>query len=360
MTNTEYTALLKQAREQFPRITLRALREIKMAYSSAIETVTSQLSKAKGYSPITMSSLKGILEQLKKGVDTVENKLVLKGMIDDQLKASISNWDNVQKAITDKGQEIADKISLIVPDTIKKGSDIVQKINGKYLIDVINLSGGALSENGIMNMFSAVKDKLLTNIAGRIFQDGYSYSQRIWGIGNMFDEDVKRVLLTGIAENRDILDISKDLNVYVNEGYQKLMKRYGDLIRGTAAFRNRIRQKVYYPSLRLVRSELYAGLHDNAVYMARINPACTGWIKWVRNSTFPCKSSCPDNAHNSPYLIGNVPGYSHPNCLCTLEPVLMDRKQFVEDMKAWGNGENVPYIENWYNEYYSQFAEVAA
>jgi hypothetical protein len=166
--------------------------------------------------------------------------------------------------------------------------------------------------------------------------------------------------MTGLVENRDVLDIAKDLNVYVNEGYQKLMNRYGGLIRGTAAFRNRIRQKIYYPSLRLVRSELYAGLHSNVIYSAKINPACSGMIKWVRHTTEDWGCRCPEYESNSPYKIDQVPGYSHPNCLCTLEPVLINQEQFIKDMTAWGNGENVPYIENWYNQYYSQFAEVAA
>jgi len=359
MTNKEYFDLLMQARKQFPRITLDALKEIKKAYSGAVESVIVKLKEAEGYSPITVESLKSLLAQLKKGVSTIENQLILNNMINNQLRISIPNWLEVQKALSKASRSIGENINLMVPDVVKKGAGIVQGINEDYLIDVINLTGGAVSETGIVNMFFAVNDKLIANIAGRIFQDGYSYSQRIWGLGNMFDDDIKRILMTGLVEGRDILDIAKDLDVYVNKGYQKLMGRYGSLIRGTAAFRNRIRQNIYYPSMRLVRSELYAGLHDNAIYCGKINPACNEFIDWIKNTTEDWNCQCPEFEAGSPYPIDKVPGYPHSNCLCDLRPRLMDRKQFVADMTAWGNGENVPYIENWYNQYYRQFAEVA-
>jgi hypothetical protein len=362
MTNTEYSTLYKQAQKQYPRITLQALREIKIAYSNAVDDVIKKIleAKIKNYAPVTVESLKGILNQLKEGVKTVENQLILNNMINNQLRASIPNWTELQSTITKSAYEISDKINMMVPDIVTKGSQIGQQINADYLSDVSSLSNGKLISTGLESMFSALNNKLISNITGRIWLDGYSYSQRIWGIGNMFDDDIKRVFMTGLVENRDVLDIAKDLNVYVNDGYQKLMKRYGGLVRGTAAFRNRIRQKIYYPSLRLVRSELYAGLHDNALYSGKINPACSGMMRWLRHTTEDWNCRCPEYESNSPYKIEQVPGYPHPSCLCSLEPVLINHEQFVNDMAAWGNGENVPYIENWYNQYYSQFAEVAA
>ncbi|MGE5804946.1 MAG: hypothetical protein ACM34M_04080 [Ignavibacteria bacterium] len=362
MTNKEYSVLYQQAQKQYPKITLKALREIKATYSNAVSEVTKKITEAtvKKYAPVTVESLKGILNQLKKGVEAIENQIILNNMINSQLKASIPNWAEIQNVITKTSQEISEKVNMVVPGVVKNGAEIGQQINARYLSDVAQLSNMKLTKTGLENMFSALNNRLISNITGRVWLDGYSYSQRIWGIGNIFDDDIKRVLMTGLVENRDVLDIAKDLNVYANEGYKKLMKRYGDLVRGTTAFRRRIRKDIYYPSLRIVRSELYAGLHDNAIYSGKINPACTNMIKWIRHTTEDWNCRCPEYESNSPYRIEQVPAYAHSNCLCSLEPVLMDRKQFVEDMTAWGNGENVPYIENWYNQYYSQFAEVAA
>lgn len=359
MTKLEYDTLFRQASRRYPYITRKALSEIKIAYQTGIEEVSAALAKAGNIAPITIDKMKQILELMKKSQKIIINQINLNAAIDNQLIQSIPNWWEIQKVLNKAARNISEKVNMVIPDVIKKGAGIGQQIHEDYLIDMIDVSNGILSEVGIHNMFFAVNDKLIANIASRIWQDGYSYSQRIWGIGNMLDDDIKRVVLSGLAQGRDAISIAKDLNIYVNEGYQGLMKRYGQLIKGTTAFSKRIRQKVYYPSLRLVRSELYAGLQDNAKYLGMINPACTGMYRWVRNNSEDWNCECPEYAQNSPYRQEQLPGYPHPNCLCSIIPILMDSRRFAEEIKAWSNGENIPYIENWYNQYYSQFAAAA-
>jgi hypothetical protein len=209
-------------------------------------------------------------------------------------------------------------------------------------------------------MFLSVNDKLISNIASRVYQDGYSYSERIWGVGNIFDDDIKRVIISGLAQGRDAIDIAKDLDTYVNKRYHVLMTRYGKLKRGTAVFARRIRKNIYYPSLRIIRSEMYAGLQDNARYMGLLNPASNGLYDWIRNSTVTCNKGCQKAADGSPYTIETLPSYKHPNDLCTIRPRLRDSREFWSDIKKWANGESVGYIDNWYNRYYIQGADIAA
>ena len=89
-----------------------------------------------------------------------------------------------------------------------------------------------------------------------------------------------------------------------------------------------------------------------------MNPGSTGEVDWVRGDSETCNSdpSCQELADGSPYPADDVPDYPHSNCLCFLVPRLRDSQDFRDDVKAWVNGEDVGYMDDWYDNYYSQSA----
>lgn len=363
MTKKEYISLYGKARKQYPFLNLKAIKQLKAAYKDAIIPVIKKIAEAeiKEYSPLTIGKYKQILAQILKAQKGLsEQQLILDSMIETHLNSTLSNWHEITNAMERASYDIVDAVNSIIPDTIKPGIELTSDIHEKYLIDAVKYSNGKIKEIGIKNIFIAVNHKLLSSTANRVYQDGYSFSSRVWKAGKGIQEDIKRLLLSGLAQNRDAIEIAKDLDVYVNQGYDKLMKRYGKLIQGTTAFKNRMRHNVYYPSIRLVRSELYASIQDNASYMGMVNPASTGLYDWIRNTNELFNCSCPDYALNSPYTRQTLPGYPHSNCLCTIRPRLMDSNIFFNDIKEWANGANITYIDNWYNQYYKPAANMAA
>jgi hypothetical protein len=360
MTAVEYNALHAQAKRNYPMISKKALNEMCKAYEEAVYRINEKIILTQKLSPLTTDSLRQMRILLIRAKKTIEDQLKFESFVNNQLTISFDNWSTINDQIIKGSYSIMQKLNMVVPDTLKSAAQITQGINEDYLIGIGDLTNGKITETGIINMFIAVNDKLISNIASRVFQDGYSYSQRIWGVGNLFDDDIKRIVISGLAQGRDAIEIAKDLDIYVNKGYHVLMKRYGALKGGTAAFARRIRKQVYYPSLRIIRSEMYAGLQDNARYMGMINPAASGLYDWIRNSTENFNCVCPDNAAGSPYTVNEIPGYAHPNCLCTIRPRLRDSRQFWSDIKEWANGAQVGYLDNWYNQYYVNVANIAA
>ena len=194
----------------------------------------------------------------------------------------------------------------------------------------------------------------MINTFNRIYADGYTYSQRIWNVGIEYQNDIKRLISTDLALNRDLVETAKDLQAYV-KGKPQLAKRWGDLIEGNKALFRRLRN-VDYRALRLVRSELYASLQSVSALSGAVNPGCSGWYDWIRQSTIDWGCNCPDNAAGSPYMLNDLPGYDHPNCYCIIRPRLRNRKGFVNDLTNWSNGASVDYIDDWYYNYYQYAA----
>jgi len=325
MTKAEYELIYRQARKAYPGLTREAMTKIRQIYIDAANLVAAEVRKATlaGRSSLTIQSLEAIESQLKIGAANISNAL-----------------------------------NSIVPDTV--GSAIVKtnNANSKYIIDAVAVAGASSKIKSVIvkEMFQGVNDDVIRSVVNRVYQDGYSFSSRVWRIGDQYQKTIKDVISAGIAQGRDPIKIAKDIQKYVSDGKIALANRYGpNLERGTKEFMKRIGNQVDWRALRLVRSELYAGLQDAALQQAKINPACNGTVDWVLEQNrqhWSC--SCADIASAGPYKIVDTPSYPHPNCRCSISPVLIDNEQFNGDLKKWVNGEPVDYLDNWYGDHYAR------
>jgi hypothetical protein len=178
----------------------------------------------------------------------------------------------------------------------------------------------------------------------------------VWRAGQYYQTQIKNVISAGLAQGRDIIKIAKDIQIYTADGKIALVKRFGPgLIRGSKAFINRIGNRIDYRALRLIRSEMNMSLQDAGKEQGRVNPACTQLWDWVRGGSQHWNCICPELAANSPYEYNAVPGYPHPNCICQVRPRLMNHAEFVNDLSFWANGQQVPYLDNWYNNIYQYY-----
>jgi hypothetical protein len=225
-------------------------------------------------------------------------------------------------------------------------------IHEDFLIDLVDITNGTLTESGIIAMFAGVDDRIVTSLVSRVYESGYTFSKRVWNVADQFQTQIKDVISVGVAMNRDVFDIAKDLEVYVKFGRRGLAKRYGGLIKGTREWSKRIRKDIDFNALRLIRSELYNSLQETAKIGGQMNPGCTGLYDWKRNTSEDWHCSCPEYEKNSPYTLDALPGYPHPNCLCEIIARLRDLRTFASDLKRWGNGDDIPYIQDWHDKYY--------
>lgn len=267
-----------------------------------------------------------------------------------------ATWLQIQTLLEQGAYEIGQELDAALQSATLTGADRTLSITEDYLLDLVDQTDGKITRAGVTNMFIGLDRSVLESMVNRLSQSGYTFSERIWRVGLDYQQRIKDVIEVGVALGRDVLDIAQDITVYVRSGRRALAKRYGALVRGTAEYRARIHKNIDYNALRLVRSELYQSLRDSAIRSGEMNPASNGLYAWKIHSTEDWNCRCPEFAANSPYRYEQIPGYPHPNCLCTIEPIMMDLRQFSADLRAWVRGDQVEYIDKWYQEKYLPFA----
>lgn len=321
MTGREYAALLAKAKSQYPRLTISALRRMRTIYEQASDDLAAKIlaAETKGLSELTLAS-----------------------------------WKSIQTQIDLSAAQIATALKTRSEETVLAGSRLSSKINVDYLVDVTTRAGvEQVTRAGIRNMYMRVNENVVQSMVNRIYQDGYTFSERIWKAAAAYGPNMKNVITAGLAQGRDIVTIAKDVQVYVRKGKQTLVTRFGDLTRESKKFMQRIGNRVDYNALRLIRSELYSSMQDANKLASLNNPACLDLFDWVRGGTQDWDCECPDYAANSPYTADQVPDYPHPHCLCTVRPRLRDYDEFFSDLKAWSGGGNIGYLDDWYATQYA-------
>jgi hypothetical protein len=188
----------------------------------------------------------------------------------------------------------------------------------------------------------------------RLWSDGYTFSERIWGTGDIglkgdWLERMKMTVAAGIAQGRDPVKIAKDIQVYTADGKIALSQRWGGLARGTAEFAKRIPGRLDWRAQRLVRSELGASLQNASVMAGEANPGADGLYDWVLSigrRHWDCE--CESLAEGGPYTAETIPTYPHSNCGCWTRPHLREMTGFLADLKSWAHGGSVDYLDEWY------------
>lgn len=320
MTNKQFEQLTRQVWKQYPVITEEARKELLETYIEASKLVEAEVLRAErlGLSELTIESKNAINIQLDRGV----------ALIAPETEKAISN---------------------AIIGTITLEDDITQA----YLNSATSAAG--ISSFNMSPLNVAVREKVLELTIARQFADGYTLSERVWESASLYKTDMSRVINLGLAQGQDNIKIAKALSQYIKGGKEaiKRAKTYGNLKFGNKDLYNRISANVDWKALRLIRSEEYMSLQETAVLRGQNNPACTGFYNWIKNSATVNDCTCNSLAAGSPYSLERIPGYPHPNCLCTIEQVLRDGAQFIADLKTWSKGGSVPYLDDWYNNRYS-------
>lgn len=266
-------------------------------------------------------------------------------------------WQVMASRLAQAADEIARGTESTTKSVITLTTSLFAEVDKDYIWTAAKLAGAnrRITEDGLGRIVARVSEKVVASLATRLWSDGYTFSQRVWGregIREGWLDSIKMTVASGIAQGRDPAQIARDIQVYTAKGKDYLLKEWdiktwGQLKKGTAEFAKRIPKNIDYRALRLVRSELGASLQDAELRSGQINPAATGEYDWVLSPAHLIEDSCDDLAAKGPYQEGKVPTYPHPNCFCSVRPRLMDHDEFVSDLANWASGANVPYLDKW-------------
>lgn len=174
--------------------------------------------------------------------------------------------------------------------------------------------------------FNYVPDEMVQKlVTGQIYDSGWSLSKRIWGDKEETLSELYKITAGGVAQNKSIYEIAKDLEKYVSPTAAKpwnLVDKDGKKI---------YPKQVDYNAQRLARTLVQHGYQQSFVETTKENPFITDYI-WNSNGSRACEL-CMDR-DGTHYKKHELP-MDHPNGMCTMEPNVSET--LIDDLANWFN-----------------------
>lgn len=234
----------------------------------------------------------------------------------------------LQKQLRLTSQEVSNEIYKKIKSNIYTVADAVVSDNIKWL------ESFGFSSEGLNAAFSYVPHEIVQNlVTGQIYDSGWSLSSRIWGDNEQTLKDVYQVMAKGLAENKPIYQIAKDLEDYVRPSAQLPWNlRMAD---GVKIYK----KQVDYNAQRLARTLVQHGYQQSFIATTQKNPFITEYI-WRSNGSRVCELCMSRDGQH--YKKDELP-MDHPNGMCTMEPVVVD--DMVDQLADWFNSPDGTYPE---------------
>lgn len=237
-------------------------------------------------------------------------------------------YKELQKQLRATSQQVSNEVYKKIKGNIYLISDAVVRDNIGWLVSF------GFSMEGLNAAFSYVPDEIVRSlITGQVYESGWSLSQRIWSDNEKTLKDIYRVMAKGLAENKPIYEIAKDLEAYVRPGVRLLWNL-------TAPDGARIfKKQVDYNAQRLARTLVQHGYQQSFVAVTKNNPFITEYV-WRSDGSRVCELCKARDGQR--YKKDELP-LDHPNGMCTMEPVVV--KNMVDQLADWFNSPNGTYPE---------------
>lgn len=237
-------------------------------------------------------------------------------------------YRELQKQLRQTSQEVSNEIYKKIKSNIYTVSDAVVSDNVKWL------ESFGFSSDGLNAAFSYVPHEIVQNlVTGQIYDSGWSLSSRIWGDNEQTLKDIYQVMAKGLAENKPIYEIAKDLESYVRPSAKlpwNLRMADGKKI---------YKKQVDYNAQRLARTLVQHGYQQSFIATTQKNPFITEYV-WRSNGSRVCDlCKARDGVH---YKKTELP-MDHPNGMCTMEPVVAD--DMIDQLADWFNSPDGTYPE---------------
>lgn len=235
-------------------------------------------------------------------------------------------YRELQKQLRQTSQEVSNEVYKKIKSNIYTVADAVVSDNVKWL------ESFGFSSDGLNAAFSYVPHEIVQNlITGQIYDSGWSLSSRIWGDNEQTLKDIYQVMAKGLAENKPIYEIAKDLESYVRPSAKlpwNLRMADGKKI---------YKKQVDYNAQRLARTLVQHGYQQSFIATTQKNPFITEYV-WRSNGSRVCELCLArDGVH---YKKTELP-MDHPNGMCTMEPVVVD--DMVDKLSDWANSPDGTY-----------------
>ena len=237
-------------------------------------------------------------------------------------------YKELKKQLQKTSDEVTREVYGKIKSNIYTVADAVVADNVKWL------EGFGFSPDGLNAAFSYVPHEIVQNlVTGQIYDSGWSLSSRIWGDNQQTLKDIYTVMAGGLAKNKPIYEIAKDLESYVRPNVRlpwNLRMADGKKI---------YKKQVDYNAQRLARTLVQHGYQQSFLAVTQKNPFVTEYV-WISNGSRVCPLCASRNGTH--YKKDELP-LDHPNGMCTMSPVVVD--DIVDQLANWFNSPDGTYPE---------------
>lgn len=218
---------------------------------------------------------------------------------------SAMNARELKNLLIAQSNAISQEVDQLIRRDMYVVADAVVKNNIKWLEGLG--FGGTHLEGAFANVPTTVVENL---VSGKVYQGGWSLSQRIWGDNEDTLSKLYEIVGAGRAQNLSTYEITKQLEQYVRPGAKKqwnLKTKDGKRI---------YPKKVDYNAQRLARTLSQHAYQQSFIATIAKNPMIPKVIWWANGSRV-CKICL--SLHGQKFDKDKVP-LDHPNGMCVLIP----------------------------------------
>ncbi len=227
---------------------------------------------------------------------------------------------------------LSSELNNTITSNIREMADVTVRVNKRWLTKL------GFTPESVDFKFSGYKDTIIRNIlTGNIYQGGYDLSTRVWNLTDSNMSDIYRVIARGIAQNKSVYDISKDLEKYINPN-----ARLPIMVNVNGKPNIIHNMQVDYNAQRLARTTIQHTYQQALVALTKDNPFVDGYI-WHAAGNHPCPL-CSDRDGNI-YTADTIP-LDHPNGQCEIEPRIDMTESLKELSEALVNPGEYPDIQS--------------
>ena len=237
-------------------------------------------------------------------------------------------YKELQKMLRTTSQNVSNEVYKKIKNNMYVISDAVVADNVKWL-ESFGFSG-----TGLNAAFNYVPDEVIRNIiTGQVYDSGWSLSARIWGDNEATLKDAYQIMAKGLAENKPIYEIAKELEKYVRPSAKLPWNTTGS--DGVKIYK----KQVDYNAQRLARTLAQHSYQQSFVATTQKNPFITEYV-WRSNGSRVCELCI---ARDGKHFKKDELPLDHPNGMCTMEPVVAE--DMVDQLANWFNSPDGTYPE---------------
>lgn len=246
-------------------------------------------------------------------------------------------YKELYKQMKATSQNVSDEVAGIIKSNMYTIADSVVADNIKWL------QSFGFSPDGLNAAFSYVpNDVVQMLVTGQVYQGGWNFSQRIWSDNQQTQKDIYQIMARGLAENKPIYNIAKDLESYVRPGAKKAWNPIlatKNTKTGKIEYKRIYKKQVDYNAQRLARTLAQHTYQQSFIATTKDNPFIMEYI-WRSNGSRVCElCKARDGMH---FKKDELP-MDHPNGMCVMEPVVA--KDMVDKLADWFNSPDGTYPE---------------